>query len=102
MLRRSQSIRRRPGPAISFRGRRVPRRNRILAAIGDADQALFRFLRTRGHPEPVETMMQAIGICGEYGAVWAAAGAIGASIDDKRRRQWLTGAVVGPGSIGVN
>ena len=57
-------------------------------------------LRTRGHAEPVETMMQAIGMCGEYAAVWAVAGAVGASIDDKRRRQWLAGGATGPLAVG--
>ena len=85
-------------------GRRVEKRRRhpVLAAIADADQAVLRLLRTHGHQEPVETMMKALGTCGEYGAVWAAAGAIGASIDHKRRRQWLAGGATGPLAIGVN
>ena len=78
------------------------RRNPTVAALADADQAILRFLRTRGHQEPVETMMRAIGLCGEYGAVWAAAGAVGASIDHKRRRQWLVGGAAGPLAVGVN
>ena len=78
------------------------RRHPVLATIADTDQAVLRFLRTRGHGEPVETMMKALGTCGEYAAIWAAAGAIGASIDDKRRRQWLTGGAVGPVAVGVN
>ncbi len=87
---------------VSLPGRRVPRRNPLLAALGDADQAVLRLLRTRGHAEPVETMMRAIGMCGEYAAVWSLAGAVGASIDAKRRRQWLRGAVVGPAAVGLN
>jgi membrane-associated phospholipid phosphatase len=82
--------------------RRKRRRNPTLAALADADQAALRFLRTHGHHEPVETMMRAIGMCGEYGAVWAAAGAIGASIDHKRRRQWLVGGAAGPLAVGAN
>jgi hypothetical protein len=78
------------------------RRHPVLAALADADQQTLRFLRTHGHAEPVETMMRAIGMCGEYGAVWAAAGAIGASIDHKRRRQWLVGGAAGPLAVGVN
>jgi hypothetical protein len=78
------------------------RRRPVLAALADADQAVLRLLRTRGHAEPVETMMKALGTCGEYAAIWAAAGAIGASIDDKRRRQWLSGGAIGPVAIGVN
>jgi len=78
------------------------RRNPVLAALADADQATLRFLRTRGHAEPVETMMKALGMCGEYAAIWAGAGAVGASIDEKRRRQWVAGGIVGPLAVGVN
>ena len=35
--------------AGSLPGRAVARRNPVLAALGDADQAVLRFLRTRGH-----------------------------------------------------
>jgi membrane-associated phospholipid phosphatase len=83
-------------------GRRVKRRNPVLAAIGNADQALLRFLRTRGHAEPVETAMRALGMAGEYAAIWIAAGGVGASIDERRRAQWLRGAAVGPAAILVN
>jgi membrane-associated phospholipid phosphatase len=83
-------------------GRRVKRRNPVLAAIGDADQALLRTLRTRGHSEPVETAMKALGMAGEYAAIWIATGVIGASIDERRRGQWLAGGAVGPLAIGIN
>ena len=43
-------------------GRRIKRRNPVLAALGEAEQALLRFLRTRGHAEPVETAMKALGM----------------------------------------
>jgi decaprenylphosphoryl-5-phosphoribose phosphatase len=78
------------------------RRHPVVKALAGADSATLRFLRTHGHQEPVETMMRAIGMCGEYGAVWAAAGAIGASIDHKRRRQWLAGGAAGPLAVGAN
>jgi membrane-associated phospholipid phosphatase len=78
------------------------RRHPVVEALAGADSATLRFLRTHGHQEPVETMMRAIGMCGEYGAVWAAAGAIGASIDHKRRRQWLMGGAAGPLAVGAN
>ena len=74
----------------------------MLAALGDADQAVLRFLRTRGHDEPVETAMKALGMAGEYAAIWVATAAIGASIDERRRAQWLAGGVVGPAAILVN
>jgi len=83
-------------------GRRVRPRNRVLAALGAADQAVLRFLRTRGHGEPAETVMKALGHAGEFGAVWAGIGAVGASIDHRRRGQWVIGGVTGPLAIGVN
>jgi membrane-associated phospholipid phosphatase len=77
-------------------------RHPVLAVLADADQAVLRVLRTRGHSEPIETMMKALGMCGEYGAIWGAAGAIGGSIDHKRRRQWLLAGATGPLSIAAN
>lgn len=74
----------------------------MLAALGRADQAVLRFLRTRGHAEPVETMVRALGMAGEYAAVWAGIGAVGALIDERRRGQWLAAAVTGPAAVGVN
>src|SRR3954467_13084789 len=79
-----------------------PRRNPVLAALGDADQALLRLLRTRGHAEPVETAMQTLGMAGEFGSVWAGIGAVGASVDERRRGRWLAAGLVGPFAIGVN
>ena len=83
-------------------GRRVKRRNTVLAVLGDADQALLRLLRTRGHAEPVETAMKALGMAGEFAAIWVATGAIGASIDERRRAQWLTAGAAGPVAILAN
>ncbi|MGH2952479.1 MAG: phosphatase PAP2 family protein [Solirubrobacterales bacterium] len=98
MVRRQGSWR---GPWLRP-GRRLPPRNPLLAAIGEADQAVLRFLRTRGHSEPVETLMKALGLCGEYAAIWVASGAVGASIDHRRRSQWIAAAGTGPVAIGVN
>ena len=74
----------------------------MLAVLGDADQAVLRLLRTRGHREPVEVAMRALGMAGEYAAVWAGIGIVGASIDDGRRGQWLLAGVAGPAAVGVN
>jgi membrane-associated phospholipid phosphatase len=74
----------------------------VVEALATADSATLRLVRAHGHQEPIETMMRAIGMCGEYGAVWAAAGAIGASIDHKRGRQWLVAGAAGPLAVGVN
>ena len=46
--------------------------------------------------------MKALGVAGEWGAVWAGLGVAGAVVDRKRRARWLRAAVVGPPAIGVN
>jgi membrane-associated phospholipid phosphatase len=76
--------------------------NPVLAALGRADQAALRFLRTHGHSKPIETVMKALGHAGEFAAAWAAIGATGASIDRRRRGRWLAAAATGPAAIGIN
>jgi len=108
LLTRSPSPRRRALKATKatgrrlLPGRRVTPRNPVLAALGDADQAVLRFLRMHGHSEPAETVMKALGLAGEHGFVWAGIGAIGASVDEKRRSQYLTAALVAPAAVIVN
>jgi hypothetical protein len=58
--RRSTVLARSRGKSLFARRRRHP----VLAALGDADQVVLRFLRTRGHQEPVETVMKALGLAG--------------------------------------
>ena len=96
--RRGTVLARTKGRSLFARRQRHP----LLAALGDADQAALRFLRTHGHQEPVETVMKALGHSGELAAIWIGIGAAGASIDERRRSQWLTAAVTGPVSIGIN
>jgi hypothetical protein len=79
----------------------VPR-NPVLAALGRADQSALRFLRTRGHSEPIESTMKALGLAGEFAAAWTVIGVIAASIDERRRAQWLAAAATGPVAVGVN
>jgi membrane-associated phospholipid phosphatase len=74
----------------------------VLAALGRADQAVLRFLRTRGHQPPLEGAMRALGRAGEYGAVWAAIGAGAATIDKERRRGWAIAGALGPAAVGFN
>jgi membrane-associated phospholipid phosphatase len=74
----------------------------VLAALGRADQAVLRALRTHGHFEPLETAMKALGAAGEFAGVWAAIGAVGAAVDERRRRRWLAAAATGPAAVGVN
>ncbi|MGH2987305.1 MAG: hypothetical protein ACRDLO_11560, partial [Solirubrobacterales bacterium] len=64
--RRASVLARSKGRSLFARRRRHP----LLAALGDADQAVLRFLRTRGHAEPVETVMKALGVSGELAAIW--------------------------------
>ncbi len=101
MLKRAKPTRRERAFDL-LPGRRITRTNPVLAALGDADQAVLRFLRTRGHAEPVETIVKALGHAGEFGAVWVGIGAIGASVDERRRGQWLAAGLAGPAAIGVN
>jgi membrane-associated phospholipid phosphatase len=74
----------------------------VLAALGRADQAVLRVLRTKGHFEPLESVMKALGVAGEYAAVWATIGVAGAAVDEARRERWLAAAATGPAAIGVN
>jgi undecaprenyl-diphosphatase len=96
----SGGVRLKPLQGRSLFARR--QRHPVLAALGDADQAVLRFLRTHGHQEPVETVIKALGHSGELAAIWVGIGAAGASIDERRRSQWLTAAATGPISIGIN
>jgi membrane-associated phospholipid phosphatase len=70
--------------------------------MANADTALLRMLRTRGHAPAVERAAQAIAASGEYGAIWAAGGVLAATLDRPRRRQWLAAAALAPAAIGLN
>ncbi len=80
----------------------VKRRNPVVRVLGDLDQAILRGLRTRGHQPPVEATMRALGLIGEWGAVWVAIGAAGAAADPERRSRWAAGALVAPVAVGLN
>lgn len=73
-----------------------------LAKLGALDQALLRALRTTAHTPAVEAPMRALGLAGEYGAVWMAIGATAAAADRERRTRWLAGALVAPAAIVAN
>jgi membrane-associated phospholipid phosphatase len=103
VLRSSDRRRRRLAPPrLRARSEVKRRRNPLLRVLGDADQALLRALRTRGHQPPVEALMRALGGAGEWGAAWAAIGAIGAAVDVERRPRWSAAALVGPAAVGIN
>ena len=101
MLKRAKPTRGARARAL-LPGRRISRQNPMLAALGDADQAVLRILRTRGHAEPVETVVKALGMAGEYAAVWAGIGAVGATVDERRRGQYIVAGLTGPLAVGVN
>jgi undecaprenyl-diphosphatase len=73
-----------------------------MAILGDLDQAGLRLLRTRGHGPPNEAIFKALGLAGEYGAVWFALGIGGAVLDGGRRDRWLAAAAVAPAAVVVN
>jgi len=73
-----------------------------IGLLGRADQAVLRFLRTRGHDPVTETAFKALGHAGEYAAVWVAIGAAGAGLDPPKRKRWLIGAATGPAAVIAN
>jgi membrane-associated phospholipid phosphatase len=89
-------------PRLRARSQAKRRRNPVARVFGDIDQGVLRWLRTRGHQPLVEQPMKALGLAGEWGAVWVLIGAAGALADSPRRRRWLAGACVGPTAVGVN
>lgn len=89
---------------VRLRHRRSPvRRPGVLGALGAADQAVLRFLRTKAPHDPVtEGFFKGLGTIGEHAAVWAAIGLTGAASDTVRRDRWLVAAAVGPGAVVAN
>jgi membrane-associated phospholipid phosphatase len=80
----------------------LDRASRPTAILGDLDQAVLRFLRTRGHDPVTESVMKGLGLSGEYGAVWMAIGTLAAATDGRRRMRWLMAAGVAPAAIVLN
>lgn len=46
--------------------------------------------------------MKALGVAGEFAAVWASIGVVGAAVDEPRRARWLAAGATGPAAVGVN
>jgi undecaprenyl-diphosphatase len=107
VIERPRSLR---PPPRSERGRRLARwiaaRNstsdRVLRALGVADQRLLLAMRTRGHSGPLDRLVGALGGFGEMGAGWAAIGALGAGLDRRRRAAWMVGATAAPAGMLAN
>jgi len=75
---------------------------RVLQAVGRADQHLLIVLRTRGHSELGDRVVQGLGLFGEMGSGWAALGLTGALASPADRNRWLAAASVAPVAILVN
>jgi membrane-associated phospholipid phosphatase len=88
------------GGILPDRGRRIlsPVRKRLERA----DRRLLRLMRTRGHSPAAEGGMKALGMAGEWGAVWVAIALAGALSDSERRARWLRAAPVAPAAVGLN
>jgi membrane-associated phospholipid phosphatase len=78
------------------------RRPGVAGFLGWLDQTALWLLRTRGHVEPLESGMRALGIAGEWGAVWAVIGLFATALEARRRSRWLAATAVGPTAIAVN
>jgi decaprenylphosphoryl-5-phosphoribose phosphatase len=74
----------------------------VLKRLQRLDRRLLRRMRTRYHEPQVEHAVKALGVAGEWGAVWVAIGLAGAGVDGARRRRWLRAAAVAPAAVGVN
>ncbi|HYH60309.1 MAG TPA: hypothetical protein VD766_00435, partial [Solirubrobacterales bacterium] len=87
-----------------LRTRRAPaRKTGFGAVLGDADQAVLRFLRTKAPHDPAtEGVVKGLGVIGEWAAVWVAIGVAGAATDSEKRTRWLIGAATGPAAVIVN
>jgi len=74
----------------------------VLERLQELDRRLLRTMRTRYHAPQVEDAMKALGMAGEWGAVWVAIGVAAAAVDATRRERWLRAAAVAPAAVGVN
>jgi membrane-associated phospholipid phosphatase len=74
----------------------------VTKRLKRADRRLLRLLRTRGHSPAAEGGMKALGMTGEWGAVWVAIALAGALGDRDQRGRWLRTAPVAPAAVGLN
>ena len=74
----------------------------VLEALQEVDRRLLRAMRTRYHAPQIEETMKALGMAGEWGAIWVAIGVGAAAADPTRRNRWLRAAAIAPAAIGAN
>lgn len=78
------------------------RRARFWQQIGRVDQKLLVAMRTRGHTPTTERVATTLGNLGEWGAIWAVLGGVGAAADTQRSSRWRSAAAAAPVAIGIN
>ncbi len=61
----------------------------FLPVLRALDHRLFRLLRTRGHPPPLELVVLRFTRLGEHGLLWLGIAATGAALDAHRRSVYL-------------
>lgn len=66
------------------------------------DSRLLHAMRTRFHGPAAVGVGRALGLIGEYGAVWFAIGMVLALVDSGNRDQWLVAGFLGPVAICLN
>jgi decaprenylphosphoryl-5-phosphoribose phosphatase len=66
------------------------------------DRRALRAMRTRWHSPEAEAAVKAVGMAGEWGAIWVALGVAAAAGDGARRGRWLRAATAAPTSVGLN
>jgi undecaprenyl-diphosphatase len=74
----------------------------VLERLAKLDRRLLRTMRTRCHQPPVERTAKALGMAGEWGAVWVVLGLGCAALDGPRRERWARAAAIAPAAIAAN
>ncbi|MDQ0992613.1 phosphatase PAP2 family protein [Streptomyces sp. V3I7] len=66
--------------------------------MDDMDQRIVSALRARGADPRVAAAARGLSLAGEHGALWLAAGLVGAAADGPRRGAWLRGTALVAGA----
>ncbi|MFH9547223.1 phosphatase PAP2 family protein [Streptomyces sp. NBC_00377] len=70
--------------------------------LDDLDHRILSALRARGADPRVARAARALSWAGEHGAVWLAAGVVGAAVDGPRRGAWLRATALTAGAHAVS
>lgn len=69
-----------------------------MGRMDDMDRRLLSALRHCGTDRRVAAAARALSWAGEHGALWLAAGLVGAAVDRERRPEWLRGTALTAGA----